>query len=126
MRLKFNYKKTLAILSGMLLLAAVLISNFTFARFLFPSSGPFRYCADYCKFEYTERWSPRENERLLYYFDEYVKEVNNGRLVIYRWFTFKWWHFWEWAEYLFHPRWKYPYAASDAETGPIPLPQANR
>lgn len=42
--------------------------------------------------------------------------------TLYRRFSMKWWHFWNWFNYFTHPRWRLPYLAKEDT---LPRPEVN-
>jgi hypothetical protein len=93
------------------------ISNFTLLNEFLPDTYPHRYCADkgqYCAYELpTKRyaWLSLQQD-----FSNYRFTKQKMDLLLYRRFHRKWWQIWNWADFLTHERWSYPYAEKDEDT----------
>ena len=103
---------------ALLILVFLLLSNLTLLRYTFPQSNEaHKFCSDQCKFEYWELMKGKgQFESILVSFESYKIRVNKPDLILHRRFHRRWWQFWNWYDFLTHPRWKYPYADSDKET----------
>lgn len=112
-----SMKKKLSFFFAAIFALFMALTNFSFLRYYLPQTYPHPYCADKCKFWTIEKATGRnplasvENS-----FNTYKVETNQPNLVLHRRFYRKWWQIWNWADFLTHERWSYPYAEKDEDT----------
>ena len=109
--MKFKYVLTV------FLLILFFVSNLSILNNFLPNCYPYKFCSDKGRFEDFEL--PKGHDplwRVVHNFEIYTIENNKRDLVLHRRFSRKWWQVWNWLDFLFHPRWRYPYASNDEET----------
>jgi hypothetical protein len=101
----------------MLLAILFFVSNMTILNMYLPHSYPYRFCADKCQFEVYELGKGHDPiGRVQTCFEDYKADHHRNYAVLHRRFSRNWWQVWNWVEFMFHPRWKYPYAERDEDT----------
>ena len=94
------------------------ITNFTIINELLPDVGRMDYASDKGNYRAHEVYTTRafSFESVMINFEAYKKEQNKPDLILHRRFERNWRYWWDWYDYLSHPRWKLPYAERDEDT----------
>lgn len=109
-----NIKKKATYFLAILTLVSFLICNLTIVNMFLPhTTVPLIFCADQGRFEAHEFGNHDPIGSIQNSFEEYKLQANKPDLILYRKFPRDWCQVWNWLEFLFHPRWKYPYAGKD-------------
>lgn len=102
-------KKTMII--SVLLILLVLLSNYTPLKTIFKGLPVYDYATEQNEFKSSEiPWKGSKFQKTLNSFEEFKRDnPNSNDTILYRTFKINPLEFWNWHEYMTHPRYKLPY-----------------